>query len=322
MNSPIFIFSLPRAGSTLLQRILMGHQEICSISEPWILLPYIYASKKEGILSEYSSLTAHTGVEDFINNLPNQKKDYIEAQRKFITELYTKQCKKEEKYFLDKTPRYYLIIDEIVELFPDAKFIFIFRNPIQIYASIIKTWGKGRFRNIISSYYDLIKGTKKLSEGYIKHKEKSYAINYEDLILNSENKLEEICNYLEIPMKQEILTQFSIQDTRGNLGDPTGVLKYKEISDEGLYSWENVFNSSIRKRFAISLLKKLDDQDLLLQNYDKTKVISQIKKLNNKKNNLFFIDIIDFTISSLIRKFKLNLFINKNFKWIRKEPLS
>ena len=51
MKSPIFIFSLPRAGSTLLQRVLMGHPEIASIAEPWLLLPLMYVQKEHGVLA-------------------------------------------------------------------------------------------------------------------------------------------------------------------------------------------------------------------------------------------------------------------------------
>ncbi|MCF6279455.1 MAG: sulfotransferase, partial [Flavobacteriaceae bacterium] len=253
MKSPIFIFSLPRAGSTLLQRILMSHKNISSISEPWILLPQIYATKNKGTLSEYSSLTSQVGINDFIENLPNKKESYINAQRKFLIELYSMQCQNNEKYFLDKTPRYYLIIDEIVELFPNAKFIFLFRNPVQVFASIVNTWGKGRFRNIISTYDDLIKGTKRLSEAYLKHKEISYSLQYEDLILNLNEKLSEISNYLDIPLQKGLETNFSSQDTIGALGDSTGVEKYNSISQEGLIGWKKVFNSFYRKRIIYSL---------------------------------------------------------------------
>ena len=68
MEAPIFIFSLPRAGSTLIQRVLMSNKDICSVAEPWILLPQIYALKGEGSLSEYSSLTSFIAMSDFVNS--------------------------------------------------------------------------------------------------------------------------------------------------------------------------------------------------------------------------------------------------------------
>ena len=233
MKAPIFIFSLPRAGSTLLQRILMSHNEIASVAEPWLLLPQIYALKNQGSISEYSSFTANQGISDFIMNLPQKEVDYRNSLRDFVLELYAKQCKNNEMFFLDKTPRYYLIIDEIVELFPDAKFVFLFRNPIHVYSSIVNTWGKKRFNKLFSTYDDIILGTPKLSEAYIRNQHKSLAIKYEDLILNPDIEVKKLFDYLGLEYKKQLINEFSQQNTKGNLGDPTGVNKYSKISTDG-----------------------------------------------------------------------------------------
>lgn len=322
MKSPIFIFSLPRAGSTLLQRILMSHNDIASIAEPWLILPQIYALKKQGSISEYSSYTANQGISDFIMNLPEKEVDYRNSLRDFILELYAKQCKNNELFFLDKTPRYYLIIDEIVELFPDAKFIFLFRNPLHVYASIVNTWGNKRFNKLFSTYDDIIFGTPKLSKAYIKHQDKSLSLKYEDLILNSDIELKKLFNYLGLEYKKQVLNKFSQQNTKGDLGDPTGTKIYSKISTEGLNKWETTFNSIIRKRFAIRLINKLNDKDLSVQGYSKLRIKKNVRALRGGNNFLLFRDLVDYCISYIIRKFKLYLFINKNFAWIRKRYMS
>ncbi len=79
-----------------------------------------------------------------------------------------------ETYFLDKTPRYYLIIPEIAQIFPDAKFIFLFRNPLQVISSVMKTWCKGTLNGLHRYNNDLINGPQLLSEGYEILKDKSY----------------------------------------------------------------------------------------------------------------------------------------------------
>jgi len=61
---PIFVFSLPRSGSTLMQRILGSSTEISTVSEPWILLPLFYALKKEGVYAEYGHDVLVDAVED------------------------------------------------------------------------------------------------------------------------------------------------------------------------------------------------------------------------------------------------------------------
>lgn len=322
MQAPIFIFSLPRSGSTLLQRVLMSHEDIHSVAEPWVLLPQVFSLREEGTLSEYSSLTAYWAVRDFINNLPNKEADYNASLRTFILDLYSKQCQNNERYFLDKTPRYYLIIDEIVSLFPDAKFVFLFRNPIHAYASAIATWGNNRFNKLRSTYDDIVTGTQLLSEGYNKHKDKSIAINYEKFVTNFESELKTITDYLNIELNQSILNNFHIQDTKGSLGDPTGVKKYTTISRKSIDNWKHVFNSSIRKRYALWLLKEIHDNDLKTQGYHKEKIIKEIKGLNSKNNHLILKDSIDYFNNFITRKFKLNLVFSKKFSWIKKKYLS
>ena len=71
-TNPIFLFSLPRSGSTLLQRLLGGHPDIMTVSEPWLLLPLCYALKAEGLLSEYNNGWATKAINDFIMEFPNK----------------------------------------------------------------------------------------------------------------------------------------------------------------------------------------------------------------------------------------------------------
>lgn len=322
MQSPIFIFSLPRSGSTLLQRVLMSNKDICSVAEPWLLLPQMYLLKEEGTIAEYSSLTGTRGINDFINNLPNKEDDYFKDLRVFISSLYSKQCKNNERYFIDKTPRYYLIIDEIVKLFPDAKFIFLFRNPIHVYASIINTWGNKRFNKFYSTYYDLTIGFKKLSAGYRKHKNSSIFVRYEDFVSNPEEELKKISNYLDILIKPEVLQEFSKQDIKGNLGDPTGVIEYSSISVDGLEKWKTTFNSVVRKKFARHILKKIDTDDCTTQGYNRNQIINEVGQLNNKQNTKTFIDLFDYFTSYLVRKKQLNIVFDKNFHWVKRRFLS
>ena len=61
-----------------------------------------------------------------------------------ILDLYREISKKNRNddfiYFLDKTPRYYWILNEIHELFPEAKYIYLTRNPINVFSSTMTSW--------------------------------------------------------------------------------------------------------------------------------------------------------------------------------------
>ena len=122
----IFLISQPRAGSTLLQRILSGHLEIGTTSEPWVMLYPVYALRHTGISADFNFFIARRGLEDFLNILPEGEDHYIQALRSMALVLYNaaRETQGVER-FLDKTPRYYYIIPELYRIFPSAKFIFL-----------------------------------------------------------------------------------------------------------------------------------------------------------------------------------------------------
>ena len=140
----IFVISQPRAGSTLLQRILAAHPAVFSVAEPWLMLHPVYALKRGGVNAEYESSLARQGLDDFLSLFPEGEDVYIEALRGMASALYGRALTVEGKqYFLDKTPRYYLIIKELYRIFPQAKFVCLLRNPLAVLASILETWTGG-----------------------------------------------------------------------------------------------------------------------------------------------------------------------------------
>ncbi|PJA08408.1 MAG: sulfotransferase, partial [Flavobacteriales bacterium CG_4_10_14_0_2_um_filter_32_8] len=89
------------------------------------------------------------------------KEDYYVAVRHFAEELYGKASDKQATYFLDKTPRYSLVVEDVIETFPDGKFLFLWRNPLSLVASMMETWGSGRW-NLYYLNVDLYQGLERL----------------------------------------------------------------------------------------------------------------------------------------------------------------
>lgn len=302
---PVFLISLPRSGSTLLQKLLMSHKEIESVAEPWLLLPFVYAIKKTGSVSEYSHKVGNVAISEFINNLPNGEEDYYLALNDFCTSLYSLQCDSNEHYFLDKTPRYYLIVRELAKIFPQAKFIFLFRNISHVYSSMISSWGNGGFKKLHNNHIDLYEGPRLLTEGYQLLKNKSYAIRYEDLVLDPGKHIKEVCDYLDLTYSDTMLSDFYNQDTKGNLGDKAGVRKYNKISVASLREWQKVIDSKTKKYLFSSYVQSLGDDILSIQGYSKENILKEIN--NIRVNKLGLVDILDYSITKLYIRFKLNL---------------
>lgn len=305
--TPIFIFSTPRAGSTLLQRILASHKDIATTAEPWLLLPLISMSQQQNHLACYSSAVAAKAINNFTDKV-DEKNSYNEQLAGFVLSLYQSVAAGNETFFLDKTPRYYYIIDEIIELFPHAKFIFLFRNPVQVYSSILTTWCKNRFLKLYRNRDDLYLAPKLLANAYEKHQEKSLAINYDDLVSDNDNVSRKIFTYLGIEQGDDF--SFDLQSAafeEGEMGDPTGQNKYKAISQQSINAWREVFNNPVRKWYVKKYVSHLGEKVAAIQGYKVNDLHAKIEALPNETNNTIIKDVVDIIYQRLVYKFKLNL---------------
>ncbi len=272
---PVFIFSLPRSGSTLLQRVLATYDEVSTTAEPWVLLPVLYALKKEGVYSEYSHCSAYIGLQDFCEELPNGDQDYLSAIGVAMLELYSKAASPEAMYFLDKTPRYALISDEILRMFPDGKAVFLWRNPLAVIASMIDSFNNGKW-NIFHSKVDLFDGMENLIRTYEKNESNVLAIRYEDLVGQPKDTMLKITNYLNLQYGEEAIAAFSEIKLKGVMGDPIGVKGYKKISADSLDKWKVTLASPLRKIWCRRYLRWLREDRLQVMGYNLDALLSEL----------------------------------------------
>mgnify|MGYP006286839053 CR=1 FL=1 len=299
---PIFLFSLPRSGSTLLQKVIMTNEKIDSISEPWILLPFIYNIRKKGTLAEYSHINSFKAVNNIIDKIGG-KEQYFKYVKNMSKKMYSSIANNNSLYFLDKTPRYHLIIPEIVNNFPDAKFIFLFRHPLAIYSSILKTWHRNRFLTIYKNHIDLYEGVYNLVNGYKMAKNKSIKIVYKDLILNKKEVIYKISNYLNLDRKKFDLNYYKKQNLDGEMGDNSGINKYNTISNRSIGKWKSTFNSYYRKRIAIKYLKYLNNDFFKMLDTNRENIINEVNKIETKKIGIK--DFLEYKFSKYYKEIKI-----------------
>jgi len=310
---PIFILSLPRSGSTLLQKILATHSKIKTTAEPWILLHQLYAFKKEGIVSEYMHGHLHQAVNDFCSELPNGQNDYLDGIRNLVLSLYKKTANENNIYFLDKTPRYHLIAKEIIKLFPDAKIIILWRNPLAIISSMLETWAKGKWK-IYNFNVDIYYGLQNLLKVYQENKTKILTIKYENLVKNSKKEIKNIMSFLDLELEDKMLNEFNEVQFKGKMGDNIGIKKYKNIDVKSLDKWVFTYKNIYRKRWATKYIKEIGENNLLLMGYHENELL---KKLNSQKKyfSKLFVDFYHTTYGHLDCFFNFWL-IRKNLKKI------
>ena len=264
---PLFLLSLPRSGSTLVQRVLAVHDEISTAPETWLMLPQIYALRERGAFAEYGHTPASRAIREFADALPGGRDGYDEDLRRFVLALYARASGGTGTYFLDKTPRYHYVADDLFRIFPDAKVVFLWRNPLAIVASITETWGRGRW-NVGRWRNDLYEGVANLVASYESHADRAHAVRYEDLVEDRPAAWQALFDYLELPFDASVLTEFRSVDLRARMGDPTGTTRYETITAESLERWRATLRTPVRKRWCRSYLEWIGHARLSTMGYE------------------------------------------------------
>jgi hypothetical protein len=308
MKQIIFIFSLPRSGSTLLQRMLAAHPQISTHAEPWLLLPLAYSIRGAGVYAEYHHGNAARAITALADSLPHQTDDYYHELGQMVRLLYTKLARDESVYFLDKTPRYYLILPEIRKMFPEAKFIFLFRNPLQIYASMLETWYGGRLL-MHGSHMDLFRGTKLLAAGFRDMGGSSARVNFEDLVNGPEATIRKVLTYLDLDYNPACVEDFNQVRFDGDFGDQAGSQRYADIRHTPLEKWKEAIDTVIKKKYAKQFLSFIGPHDLDTLGYPLESLRQSLKGLRVKKFGV--IDLMAVALGSFIRVAEPVLFMEK-----------
>jgi hypothetical protein len=175
-------------------------------------------------------------------NMPSQADDYLDLEclspralaswkrtfPQFLTELT---CKDDRRLIL-KSPTHSCRIKTLLELFPDARFVQIVRDPYVIYSSTIRLWKSlyadhalqkptlvGLQERVLA---DFVRVDQKIDEGKkLVHADRFHKVRYEDLVRNPVNCMRDLYRRLDLgqfdrlqPRLEEHLT--AIADYRTN----------------------------------------------------------------------------------------------------------
>ena len=201
------------------------------------MLHPVYALKRSGYTAEYNAGWAADALEDFYEVLPEGEETYIAALRKMASHLYNSVLSRSGKrYFLDKTPPYYLIIPELLRIFPKAHYIILYRNPLAVLSSIFRMrapesewWKWGRLKNNESA---LFRALRMLLEGEDLLGERGKVVHYEEFVKEPEKVSSELCDYLGIEFLPQMMAYRNNSHLMGRNGDPTNIhINEKPVTD-------------------------------------------------------------------------------------------
>lgn len=255
--------------------MLASHAEIATATEPWILLPYLYTLRETGATAEYGHSTMVAAIRDLFDDLPNGRADYLEQIRELALGLYDRLAPT-ETYFLDKTPRYHLIVDEVIDLFPEARCVFLWRNPLAVVASIAESFGRGRWN---MHYYapDLMQGLDRLLSARARLGGGASEVRFEDLVNDPQPELRRLCSDLDLPFVEAMVHPFT--GARPTRGDVWGMDRYGSLSREPLDKWRDTLAGPVRKAWSRRYLSWLGAERLTRMGYDLHELSGELEAL-------------------------------------------
>jgi Sulfotransferase family len=197
-----FILGCPRSGTTMLQQALNRHSQI--VIPPETKLFFSFLGHSRGAQRKH--------VERLNRDLdiqlppPNRRITTMEDARAFyelLMQLYLERLGRDQvSYFGEKTPEHTGQLNKIKYTFPEAKFLFIYRDGRDVALSLRKVpWMQDNiyvnFRIWLYYYWHLrqARGDSQVE---------MLCLKYEDLVTNPSRQLGNVLNFLGLPYEHQV----------------------------------------------------------------------------------------------------------------------
>tara|TARA_Y100000590_G_scaffold291440_1_gene328183 strand:- start:568 stop:2181 length:1614 start_codon:yes stop_codon:yes gene_type:complete len=231
-KNPIFLIGFPRSGTTLLDTILRSHPSIEVIEEKPIVGNFVISLNK--IINE----NFHNLKNIDEKKIYQMRKVYFENEQKYIG------SRDNSKIYIDKMPLNIIHIGEIVRIFPNAKFILSLRHPCDCVISCFMQSFK--LNHAMANFLDL-KDTANLYDClmnlWIQYKTNltvNYlAVKYEDIVLNFDESVRKIFNFLEVPWSDNVYKFYKTAEKRNLISTPSYDQVNKPIYSSSIGKWKN-----------------------------------------------------------------------------------
>ena len=271
----------------MLQQIILSNSDVFSLPEPWIMLPLIYLIKHddEGRAC-YNYRYAQINIERVLGD---SSSDHLEAFyrriRKLALDTYSDLKPGDKRFFLDKTPRYYHILPDLLELFPDAKFIVLLRNPLSIFSSIMEYNFQGSVEWLGQNdrWHDVITAPRNFVEAM--NRKNIFIIRYEEIIIRKEKVLKNLFEYLGLNLKNnEINGKYTVSNkfTDSQAIDRKSLSLHNEPVQDYLNSWKKSITNWQKKRILIEYLEYLGEEIITKLGYSYNELMFNVKSISTK----------------------------------------
>lgn len=230
-KTPVFfIMGRPRSGTSLLSTLFNAHPNIRIAPEfPVMMLLYRKFRKvKKWDEETIRAFVEHAFYHSAKSKISERRVKYLRIDKEFLVKellkyketgtiqtflksinfyAYSLYEKAEVKWIGDKNPVYTIFANRFRKIFPDAKFICIFRDYRDNFISIKNLAEKDMAIEAPSVPLQVSRWrfvTKKFLKLKKRFPEKYYILKYEDLVTNQEKSFKSLCEFLQIPFDPSV----------------------------------------------------------------------------------------------------------------------
>ena len=212
----IFIVGMARSGTTLLSEILNTHSKIVVSPETHYFRKYWLNDKQASLQKRVKLSEIFLASDEFkqfgfsVEEINEIECEILEGLKSGHTEILSNiltrhRLRKKKPLWAEKTTAHLMYIPEIARLFPAAKFICITRDPRDICLSLKKVpFNAGSTMSIARRWKRYAIRTSLYKDTY---KNNFLEIKYEELIVNPEQVIKNICMFLGIDYESNMLNR-------------------------------------------------------------------------------------------------------------------
>jgi len=236
----IFIVGCERSGTTLMEKILDEHSQIAICPETHFWMDSIDKKINKILSQRKSNKIIISEIKTFVNEfkefsdhweeynlkpsvfLDSNKIDRARSESIYKMIIEGQARKRGKPIFGEKTPGHVFSVDKIIEIYPNARIIQMIRNPRDTTISRLNKKNeksKSIFDKLLNALFVNIEWnlSTKLARRYQKLLEEKYlVISFEELLQNPREKIERICNFLDINFEESMLNVSTINSSFSN----------------------------------------------------------------------------------------------------------
>ncbi len=266
---PIFILSYERSGSTLLRYIIDTHPEICSPAE-------LHLGRYAEDLAHIIDLLSIGKVNE--EKEPGEKTKRINAEtgRRVMELMNTYAQSKGKRMWCEKTPSNADFVDMLHGMFPNAKYICLYRNCMDVVHSCLQKPRLGT--HVAMKYYGqrpslFVKSTRNRTAMFAdnwanrtsqlliferEHSEQCFHLKYESLVANPAAVLQPMFEFLGVDWDESLLDAVFKSKHDPGPGD-TKILFSNRISVENIGAGSCITRKQIPEEVLERVNKVLED---------------------------------------------------------------